>query len=113
MASVKWLAKITITDRQFPGYFQTIEYAYYERRHGMPVLVPLTALQVKSLIARPARGEVLPAKQDCRIHGAAWTGESAVARVEVSTDGGKDWAAARLLETAAAHGWRLSGHTCL
>ncbi len=111
MASVKWLAKITVIDRPFPGDFQTMEYAYYERRHGMPALVPLTELQVKSLIARPVRGEVVPAKQDCRIHGAAWTGESEVAWVEVSTDGGKTWVAARLVEPAAAHAWGLWEYT--
>ena len=44
---------------------------------------------------------------DVRIHGAAWTGESSIARVDVSTDGGKTWQQARLLGQAVPHAWRL------
>ncbi len=107
MASIKWLTRLVVTDRPFQGYFQTMEYAYYERRHGLPTLVPITELQVKAQIARPALGEVVPVNRPFRVFGAAWAGESEVARVEVSTDGGKTWAAARLLEKPVAHCWRL------
>jgi DMSO/TMAO reductase YedYZ molybdopterin-dependent catalytic subunit len=107
MASIKWLAKIVATDQPFRGYHQTLEYAYFERRHGLPVLTPLTELQVKSLIARPVRNEVIPAGQTYRVHGAAWTGGSEVDRVEISTDGGQSWSAARLLDRAVPHAWRL------
>ncbi|MBI3409503.1 MAG: sulfite oxidase [Planctomycetes bacterium] len=107
MASVKWLTRLVVNDRPFQGYFQTLEYAYFARRHGEPSLVPVTEVQVKSQIARPARHEVVPAGQAYRVHGAAWTGESEIARVEVSIDSGKTWAAARLLEQNAPFAWRL------
>jgi hypothetical protein len=70
-----------------------------------------TELQVKSLIARPALNEVVPSGQKVRVHGAAWTGDSEVTRVEVSTDGGTTWQAARLLDRAVTHAWRLWEYT--
>jgi DMSO/TMAO reductase YedYZ molybdopterin-dependent catalytic subunit len=105
-ASIKWLSKIIVTDRPFRGYFQTLDYAYFERQHGLPVLAPITELQVKALIARPALNEVVPSNQPYRIYGAAW-GAAEVARVEVSTDGGKSWSLAHLLDRAVANAWRL------
>jgi DMSO/TMAO reductase YedYZ molybdopterin-dependent catalytic subunit len=111
MASVKWLKRIIVADRPFQGYFQTMEYAYFERRFGLPSLVPVTELQVKSLIARPAQEEVIQAGKPFRVFGAAWTGESAITGVEVSTDAGQNWAAATLLGKATGHGWRLWEYT--
>src|SRR5262245_8740209 len=111
MASVKWLTRLVVTDRPFQGYFQTMEYAYYERRHGLPTLVPVTELQVKALVARPALEEVVPAKRPYRVFGAAWTGESEVARVEVSTNGGKTWSPARLQDRGGTYTWRLWDYT--
>jgi len=107
MASIKWLDKIIVTDRPFNGYFQTLDYAYFERRHGEPVLTPITELQVKSLIARPGRGEIVLAGTPCRIHGAAWTGDSEITRVEVSTDNGRTWENATLGERNVQNAWRL------
>jgi len=111
MASIKWLSRIIVTDRPFQGYFQTLDYATFERRHGNPVLVPVTELQVKSLIARPGRGEVVPAKRPYRIHGAAWTCDSQITQVEVSTDGGRTWNAARLGMRNEQNVWRFWEYT--
>lgn len=110
MASVKWLKRLVVTDRPFQGYFQTMVYSYFERRSGVPSLVPTTELQVKSQIARPARWEVIPAGATYRIHGAAWTGNSEIAKVEVSTDGGKTWSSAQLLDRSVPFAWRLWEH---
>ena len=57
MASVKWLERIEVTDRPFHGYWQTAEYSRWDRFAGKPVNVPVTQMQVKSQIARPALGE--------------------------------------------------------
>jgi DMSO/TMAO reductase YedYZ molybdopterin-dependent catalytic subunit len=107
MASVKWLRRIVVTERPFLGYDQMIDYATWERPHGIPQLVPITEVQIKSSIARPAAKEVLRAGKDYRIHGAAWAGEADVARVEISTDGGKTWQAARLVGDAVPLAWRM------
>jgi len=111
MASVKWLMRIIVTDKPFRGYFQTFDYSYFERRVGHPTLVPITRMEVKSAIARPARDEVIPGGQPYRVFGAAWSGEAAVAKVEVSTDGGKNWAAARLVEKSSETAWGLWEYT--
>jgi len=107
MASVKWLRRLVVTDRPFQGFFQTMMYTYFERRDGLPTLVPTTELQVKAEIARPARQEVIQGGTVYRVRGAAWTGESEVTRVEVSTDGGQTWMAAKLLDRSMPHAWRL------
>jgi DMSO/TMAO reductase YedYZ molybdopterin-dependent catalytic subunit len=107
MASVKWLKRIIVTDRPFRGFFQTMAYSYFERRDGLPNLVATTELNVKAQIARPARHEIIKAGAVYRVHGAAWTGESEVSKVEVSIDGGKNWAEAKLLDRSVRHAWRL------
>jgi hypothetical protein len=53
-------------------------------------------MKVKSIITNPAPGEIVRLGP-YKIAGAAWSGEQEVARVEVSTDGGQSWQAARLL----------------
>jgi DMSO/TMAO reductase YedYZ molybdopterin-dependent catalytic subunit len=108
MTSVKWLQRITLTDRPFAGFFQSLDYTIFERRgDGEPHLVPITEMQVKALIAQPVAGQVLAANTDVRIHGAAWTGESQIARVEVSTGPRRRWQPATLLGQPVAHAWRL------
>ncbi len=107
MASVKWLSRIVVVDKPFAGYYQSMAYTYFENVESLPSMVPITELQVKSEIARPAFQEVVPTKSKYRVHGAAWSGEAAIDKVEVSTDGGKTWSAARLLDDAVAYCWRL------
>ncbi len=107
MASVKWLKRILVVDRPFAGYFQTLDYSYFERRDGLPSLVSTSENAVKSQVARPARREIIPKETDYRIHGAAWAGESQVSQVEVSTDGGASWTVAKLLGEPIPHAWRL------
>jgi DMSO/TMAO reductase YedYZ molybdopterin-dependent catalytic subunit len=106
MASIKWLTRIVVTERPFQGFFQTLDYTIFERRDGIPVITPITEMQVKAQIARPASRESLPRNSDYRVHGAAWTGESEVTRVDVSTDGGRTWNAARLLGQSVRFAWR-------
>jgi DMSO/TMAO reductase YedYZ molybdopterin-dependent catalytic subunit len=106
MASVKWLTRLVVTDRPYQGYFQTFMYSIWERLAGVPNLVPVGAMEVKSEIARPILMEVLPAKTNYRVFGAAWAGESTVAKVELSTDGGNSWREAKLRDKSAPFTWR-------
>src|SRR5438067_2036851 len=101
MASVKWLKRLVVVDRPFQGFFQSLDYTRFERVHGLPSLVPITEIAVKAQIARPAPHEVVAAGTSYHVHGAAWSGDADVARVEVSTDGGKTWHDARLKDKAA------------
>jgi len=107
MASVKWLTRVVVTDRPFDGYFQTLMYSYWGRRHGLPVMAPVAGNQVKSEVARPAPFEVVPKGVPYRVRGAAWAGESDVTKVEFSADGGTTWAPAKLLGAPVRFAWRL------
>lgn len=107
VASIKWLRRLIVTDKPFDGYYQSLDYSIFERRNGIPSVVPLTEMQVKASISRPALFEVVPGGREFRVHGAAWTGESTVVRVEVSTNAGKSWADANLIGKQAPHCWRM------
>jgi DMSO/TMAO reductase YedYZ molybdopterin-dependent catalytic subunit len=107
MASVKWLRRITVTDRPFAGYWQTSHYSYWQRSVGRPVMTPVTEMQVKSAIARPASFERVAAGATYRVSGAAWAGDIDIAKVHVSIDGGKSWRAAKLLDEPMPFTWRL------
>lgn len=111
MASVKWLRRIIVTDQPFHGFFQTFMYTIWQRRHdGLPTLVPVTEIGVKSQIARPMLHEVVPAGSTYRIFGAAWSGQPEIKKVEVSTDGGASWAPAKLDEKSMSFAWRFFEH---
>jgi DMSO/TMAO reductase YedYZ molybdopterin-dependent catalytic subunit len=107
MASVKWLARIIVSDKPFVGYFQSIDYAYWERGPGGPTLMPITEMHVKAQIARPGFAEAVKSGETFRICGAAWTTEAEITRVEVSVDGGATWHPARLLDEPVRNVWRL------
>jgi DMSO/TMAO reductase YedYZ molybdopterin-dependent catalytic subunit len=107
MASVKWLSRIVASKQAFHGYYQTVEYAHWQHLDGFPTRVPVTQIQVKSQIARPALAEVIAKGSTYRVFGAAWSGNSTISMVEVSTDGGKHYAAAKLLGEPVEHAWRL------
>jgi DMSO/TMAO reductase YedYZ molybdopterin-dependent catalytic subunit len=107
MASVKWLTKLTLTAAPFRGFWQSLEYSYFERSDGSPTLIPVTEMLVKASIARPMLHEVVPGDKDYRVFGAAWAGEQEVAAVEISTDGGSMWQRGQLLGDAVPYAWRL------
>src|SRR5437762_3721864 len=108
MASVKWLRRIIVTSKPFAGYYQSIDYSYWERSNGeLPTLKPLAEQQIKAEIARPENGEAVAANTIVKVHGAAWGGSAEIIKVEISADGGKTWNAARLLGEPVQNAWRL------
>jgi len=107
MASVKWLQRIIVTEQLFTGYYETIDYAYWQRREAIAELTPLTEMQLKAQIAKPAEGDVVPANSTVRVHGAAWTSDGEITKVELSTDRGVTWTEAKLLGESKPNAWRL------
>jgi len=107
MASIKWLQRIIVTDQPFTGYYQTLDYAYWKRRGDIGELTPLSEMQIKAEIAKPAHGETVPKNSNVRVHGSAWTGDSEITKVELSTDGGSTWREATLLGESKPNAWRL------
>src|SRR6266550_1451441 len=107
MASIKWLQRVIVTDRPFTGYYQTMDYAFWKRRGDIAELSPLAEMQIKAEIAQPVEGEILPVDSKVRVHGAAWTSDGEITKVEVSTNGGASWNEANLIGKAVSNAWRL------
>ena len=107
MASVKWLRRIIVTDTPFAGYYQSIDYSYWKRTAGLPSLIAIAEQQIKAEIARPENGETVPTGKTVRVHGAAWSCDADITKVEVSVDSGTTWQEARLLDSSVRNAWRL------
>ncbi len=106
MASVKWLSRIDVVDTPFDGFFQKRRYVFIDEGvEDEPARKPVTTLKVKSLITSPRHGEVIQPGEFI-IRGFAWSGEGDVKSVEVTTDGGKNWAQAKLLGDSDPNAWR-------
>jgi len=107
VASIKWLTRIIVTEKPFNGYYQTLDYAFWTNDGDHAQLTPLSQLQIKAEIARPRVGETVPANSNVRVHGAAWTGDGEITKVELSTDAGSTWRNAKLLSESKPNAWRL------
>jgi sulfane dehydrogenase subunit SoxC len=91
---VKYLRRIEVGDRPYDAKDEVLHYVDL-----MPngVHRQYTSIQeVKSVITAPSGGQVLLDKGYHCITGLAWSGRGAVRRVDISTDGGRNWRAARL-----------------
>jgi DMSO/TMAO reductase YedYZ molybdopterin-dependent catalytic subunit len=112
---VKWLTKIRVLDKEFDGFFMKTAYRYPKKPVAAGTAVdpadmdPVTSLRVKSIIATPLDGARV-ASGPMKIAGAAWSGTSPIASVEVSTDGGRNWQRASLEGGRSRYGWRLWRH---
>jgi DMSO/TMAO reductase YedYZ molybdopterin-dependent catalytic subunit len=110
--SVKWLNHITASDHDHPGPFVAASYRVPRRPvpPGTVVnaadTVPIRGLVVKSIITSPIDGAALMPGRATTISGFAWSGEYAIRTVDVSIDGGRSWATARLGADQAPYAWR-------
>jgi sulfite oxidase len=115
-ASCKWLSEIKVLDKEFEGNFMRPGYRMPDKpiEPGGSVnpdeTHPITALNVKSVIAGPNDGTTVK-RGLVQIHGAAWAGEADVVKVEVSTDSGATWNPAQLGSEHAHYAWRLWNHS--
>src|SRR6266566_4784271 len=111
-ASCKWLTEIKVLEKEFEGNFMNPGYRMPNQpaQPGADVnpddTHPITALNVKSIIADPIDNSIVRSRS-VHVHGAAWAGEADVARVEISTDGGSTWQPAQLGREQSKYTWRL------
>jgi DMSO/TMAO reductase YedYZ molybdopterin-dependent catalytic subunit len=108
MANVKWLTKITCVKEPFEGYQHL--YAYRFRADEEDPGSPLTRMMPRSLMVPPGFPDFGTRKRyvrlgHCRIEGRAWSGWGTIEKVEVSTDGGRQWSDATLGEHISPSGW--------
>ena len=93
-ASVKWLRQIKVVDAPLMTRDETSKYTDLlpDGRARQFTFM----MEAKSVITRPSAGQKLPRAGFYEISGLAWSGQGAITRVEVSTDGGATWADATL-----------------
>ncbi len=113
-ASVKWLRQIKVVDAPLMTRDETSKYTDLlpDGRARQFTFM----MEAKSVITRPSAGQKLVAPGFHEISGLAWSGEAAITRVEVSTDGGATWADATLqlpvlpkAHTRFTYPWRWAG----
>ena len=105
----KWLVRLGALDRDFDGFWMKTAYRH-PAQHVAPGtavdpkdMVPVTDLNVKSVIASP---EYFARPGAVTVVGMAWSNASPVTKVEISTDAGKTWALAKLGGTPTKYGFR-------
>ncbi|HYZ27705.1 MAG TPA: sulfite oxidase [Thermoleophilaceae bacterium] len=106
--SVKWLASIELRSTPWPGYFQRVAYRLLpaDGTPGPGAGMPLGLVALNADILAPADGDTVAAGP-VDVRGYAFAGgERAVARVDVSLDGGRRWSQAELLEDLGRWAWR-------
>jgi sulfane dehydrogenase subunit SoxC len=93
--SVKWLRRIKLVDQFYMTYN---DYGHLRQQADDAAL----SMQIgpKSVITAPSGGQQLPGRGFYEISGLAWSGGGAVAKVEVSTNGGESWNDAEIRGTA-------------
>jgi DMSO/TMAO reductase YedYZ molybdopterin-dependent catalytic subunit len=111
--SQKWLKRIWIRDREHDGPGMT------GLSYRLPVrpLAPgadgrdvenriIESMPVRSIVTAPADGSRYPAgTRRIDVRGAAWAGDDAVARVEVTLDGGATWTEATMTPPRNRYDW--------
>ena len=109
---LKWITSLTASPVEAHGFY--MQTGYRIPRNPVPPgtnpppseLVPVTLMNVKSLIARPAPGAKL-APDDCReAVGVAWTGSGTIAKVEIRIDDAP-WRPAALEGPDRPGAWRV------
>jgi len=97
MASVKWLSEVTAVADEFNGFFQRDRYVIEGK--------PLGAIEPRAVVVEPVAGSHLELGANL-IRGYAWSGRESIAGVDISTDGGRTWRAAKLAPAVSAYAWR-------
>jgi sulfane dehydrogenase subunit SoxC len=96
--NVKYLRRLEVVDQPQLSHFEIPMHAERRPAEGRPAGWVAHRFQwgPKSVIIRPSAGLTLPGVGFYEITGLAWSGAGAVRRVEVSTNNGRSWKAARL-----------------
>lgn len=96
--NIKWLRRLELVERPMMAKDESVRYA--DPLPGDRARQFSFVMDVKSLILDPSYPARLTGPGWWPISGIAWTGRGRVARVDVSTDGGRTWEPAELLGPA-------------
>jgi sulfane dehydrogenase subunit SoxC len=116
--NVKWLHSLKLTDQPYMARDETSKYS--DLMPDGKARIFTYAMEAKSVITFPSGGQSLPGRGPHELTGLAWSGRGRIERVEVTTDGGKTWAAAALQEprlpialTRFRLAWQFNGEDAL
>jgi DMSO/TMAO reductase YedYZ molybdopterin-dependent catalytic subunit len=103
MASVKWLARISVLHRALSAFYQTDRYVIDGR--------PLRTIAPRAVITVPVEGAELETDGPLEIQGYAWSGVGPISRVAVSAEsvgliGERTWREAQLGPAISPYAWR-------
>lgn len=94
-ANIKWLHRLELSDK--PAYSKDESGLYSDVMDDGKIKRFSFYMEVKSVITNPSGKQYLPKKKGFyEISGLAWSGRGKIKQVEVSADGGKSWAKAKL-----------------
>ncbi|ROO83923.1 molybdenum-dependent oxidoreductase-like protein [Actinocorallia herbida] len=104
VASIKWLGDIEVSTSALHSPWSTDFYRLFGLGYPDEGSAPLTTMPVKSAfeIAPYAK---LTRDEEVLLTGRSWSGNGPIRSVEVSTDGGRSWAPARMVGPRLAHTW--------
>ncbi|WP_406412509.1 sulfite oxidase [Streptomyces sp. NBC_01614] len=104
IASIKWVGDIEVSAQPLFSPWNTTFYRLFGPAHPAQGSAPVTRQTIKSVFEL-ASGATFPVGRGQVLHGRSWSGAGAVARVDVSTDGGASWRTARLHDRPRADTW--------
>lgn len=109
MAQVKWLREITVLDKPFTGFQNSV--AYRLKQEPADQGEPVTRIRPRALLVPPGFPDFQTRRRvvdrgDVPLFGRAWSGQAEVVKVEVSTDDGASWHDAELGTGAGGYAWR-------
>jgi sulfite oxidase len=109
--SVKWLAKIVVSDRPSPNHYVAAAYKLVQTEDRAEIVAtqPIYAFPINAAICSPAAGARLKPGRIAVVGYALPAGEPGctIEKVEVTRNGGQAWSAARLLDSSRPFTWRL------
>jgi sulfane dehydrogenase subunit SoxC len=94
--SVKYLNHIKVADQPYHTWNESMNHSISRADVGGKSRWYHFEWAPKSVITRPSAGLAIPGRGYVQITGLAWSGGGKVAKVDVSTDGGRSWKEAKL-----------------
>ena len=102
---IKWLTGITLMERPLEGFYMDSVYRIFQKDQDSKTGESVTRIPLKCIITQPLRDEELPTGPVV-ILGAAYCGEKAIEKVEVSVDDGRTWRQASFIGPNEPYAWR-------
>ncbi len=100
---IKALTDINVVAKPFTGYWMEKAYRIPATPNGVETpdnlatdTVPINRMNVRSFFTFPNQNANVAANRSCELEGIAFDGGSGIRQVEISTDAGKTWQAAKL-----------------